>query len=99
MPSALQKPLSLKRITLYGIMHQYKRKRGIAMQIQSSYIFLPNPNRKSEKNHNHEDGVIYIETGHSIHSHIIDTFSGVKCERIDDLFFQHQYFLNKLYFH
>ena len=44
---------------------------GDAMQLQSSYIFLPNPNKKKPDHFEDDKGVLHIETGHSLYSHMM----------------------------
>lgn len=45
------------------------------MQIQNSYIFIPNPYKKKETSNGKKDGVIYI--GHNFISYLISTFPTV----------------------
>ena len=58
------------------------------MQLQSSYIFLPNPYSKNPSQWEDENGVLCIETGHSVHDYIEKGFPNMISKVIDDIFFQ-----------
>ncbi len=64
---------------------------GKAMQIQSSYIFLPNPYNKKPARWKDEKGVIHIETGRSVYSYIRKAFPDARCDRLDDGLFQQSF--------
>lgn len=64
---------------------------GDAMQLQSSYIFLPNPNKKKPDHFEDDKGVLHIETGHSLYSHMMKAFPKAKSENVDDNLFQKRY--------
>lgn len=61
------------------------------MQLQSSYIFLPNPYSKNPSQWEDENGVLYIETGHSVHDYIEKTFPNMVIKVIDGIFLQYEY--------
>ena len=64
---------------------------GEPMQLQSSYIFLPNPYNKKPAHWQDDKGVLHVETGLSIYSHIMKGFPNAKNENIDDNIFQNKY--------
>lgn len=64
---------------------------GEDMQLQNSYIFLPNPNKKKPESFEDEKGVLHVETGHSLYSHIIKAFPKAKSENVNIPLFQRRY--------
>lgn len=61
------------------------------MQLQSSYIFLPNPYSKKPSNWEDENGVLHIETGHSVYTHIKKAFPDMTSKEIEGAYFQYEY--------
>lgn len=61
------------------------------MQLQSSYIFLPNPYSKKPTQWEDEEGVLHIETGHSVYTHVKKAFPNMVSKEIDNVYFQYQY--------
>jgi len=47
---------------------------GADLQLQNSYIFIPNPYKKKETPKGKKDGVIYIDVGHSFISYLKSAF-------------------------
>lgn len=59
------------------------------MQVQSSYIFLPNPYKKEqERKKDSNNNVIVLDLGHNVYSFICDIFSDVKTSSVLDNLFQ-----------
>lgn len=63
------------------------------MQLQNSYIFLPNPYYKKPAQHEDKKGVIYVELGRTFPDYLSRALPGIKEERKDDLLFEYIYSL------
>lgn len=61
------------------------------MQLQSSYIFLPNPYNKTPSQWEDEKGVLHIETGHTVYNYVKEAFPNMTSKEISDSFFQYKY--------
>lgn len=61
------------------------------MQFQSSYIFLPNPYSKKPFSWEDENGVLHIETGHSVYTHVKKAFPSMTSKELTGTYFQYEY--------
>lgn len=64
---------------------------GVSMQLQSSYIFLPNPYNKKPPQWENEKGELHVEVGHSVYAYLKRAFPNMKSEEINGAFFQYKY--------
>ena len=61
------------------------------MQLQSSYIFLPNPYNKKPSQWEDETGVLHVETGHSVYNYVKKAFPNMIGKEIPVSMFQYKY--------
>lgn len=64
---------------------------GVPMQLQSSYILLPNPYNKKPSHWEDEKGVLHIEIGHSVYNYVKKAFPNMTTKEIDGVLFQYRY--------
>lgn len=64
------------------------------MQLQSSYIFLPNPYNKRPSQWEDEKGVLHIETGHTVYNHLKTAFPNMISKKADESFFSQEHSLS-----
>lgn len=64
---------------------------GVSMQLQSSYIFLPNPYNKKPAQWENERGELHIDVGRSVYAYLKRAFPNMKSEGINGAFFQYKY--------
>lgn len=61
------------------------------MQIQSSYIFLPNPYNKRPSQWEDEKRVLHIETGRSVYAYVKKAFPNMTSREIKDGYSEYEY--------